>query len=100
MSANLIGSIRLDRDGDDPWAIRMSGCDCHLHVDWSAVTTFDVAADDVGYGPEPCVTFAGDGVHIRFYFPIEKTEPLARAIEALARRKLGAGAEPPRARSS
>src|SRR5258708_7410439 len=56
VSANLPGSFRMGHDGADPYAIRMSACSCHLHLDWSLIVSFDVGAENVGYGIEPRIS--------------------------------------------
>lgn len=86
VSVNLPGRFYIGPDGADPYAVRMRGCACHLHLDWSRIVSFDAAAEDVGYGPEPCVSLLGpDGqALLKLYYPPESGAAVEAALRKVA----------------
>lgn len=71
VSANLCGRIRLAQDGEDPDALRLVDCGCHLHLAWHEVEEFQLRDVDVGYGAEPTLVIAGrnDSFRLQVHFP-------------------------------
>lgn len=92
VSANLPGSFKVGHDGADPadpYAIRMSACSCHLHLDWSLIVSFDVGAENVGYGIEPRISLRdceGNAI-LNFYYAPEQADALRNALQDFAHRQ-------------
>lgn len=89
-SANILGTIYMGKDGDDP-VLRgkkdgMDECTCHIHVMWDKVHDYVLEREDVGYGPEPVIYLVDENGEpiINIFFPgmtFEEIETLLVSAE-------------------
>ena len=77
-SANLVGRLRLGRDGGER-VLERPECRCHIHLQPERVHSFRFTLRDPGFGPEPCVEALTAEGHLamRLYYLGEEDAPAA-----------------------